>query len=128
MNYILATVEIQTCRALGDLAEVVETCIVGLAFEKEETGRFEEVPAYVAHDSGMEFVLFGRSEGDDRDPYVLQLSARTSLTIQEYRTCVLEFVGNVLVDKETDSRGYLDYSKELAKALAEKGLRTFKIA
>ena len=88
MNSILARVELPIDRTLGELAASIGASIGGVAFKEEESGRFDEVPAYTARHSDLEFVLFGLPEGEDGDAYVLELSAKTQLTIQEFQKTI----------------------------------------
>jgi hypothetical protein len=124
---VLATVEFPINTSLESLAAKLGTVFDGLSFEKERTGRFDEVPAFVAQHSGMTFVLFGIPEEESGDAYVLELSAETLLPIQEFRKDVPEIVRSFLVDKQINSRGYLDYSGELVNALRSVGMADCKV-
>ena len=128
MKNILATVELPINMSLEAMTAKLTIAIGDIVFEKEETGRFDEVPAFIAKQSDMEFVLFGLPEGEDGEDFVLELSGKTPLSISEFRTKVLGFVGSFLVEKEANSRGYFDFSDELAKALCSKGLMARKIS
>ncbi|MFC5473537.1 hypothetical protein [Paraherbaspirillum soli] len=126
MNNIHAAVEFPIDIPLEDLAIQLEGVLGGLSFEREETGRFEEVPAFVAQQSGMTFILFGLPANELGDAFVLELSAETPLALQEFQKTVSEFVGGILSDKEINSRGYFDYSDELANALRSVGMEGCK--
>lgn len=126
-KHILATVEFPINMPLETLAGELGKAIGGITFEREETGRFEEVPAFVVKNSEMNFVLFGLPEGENGDAYVLELSAEIPLAIQEIRKTNLEFIERSIYNKEKNSRGYLDYSDELANSLSSKGLKARKV-
>jgi hypothetical protein len=126
MKNILATVELPINMPLEKLAAKLAIAVGGIIFEKEETGRFDEVPAFVANLPEMEFVLFGVPDGEDGDYFVLEFSARTELSIDEFRINILEFVGSFLVTKHVNIRGYFDYSEEMANSLFSKGLTVRK--
>ena len=57
---ILAEVEVPSVIPLEEMASKLGAMIGGIIFDPEVTGRFEEVPAFVAKDvnSGMTFILF----------------------------------------------------------------------
>lgn len=115
---------------LEEMAGKLGTVLGGLIFKREETGRFEEVPAFVAEDgnSGMTFILFGIPEGETSDAYTLECSAETELSIQEFRKNSFGLISKILTPKEVNSRGYFDYSNELATALSASGVSASKSA
>ena len=122
---ILAVVEIPNVLPFDEMAGTLGAAIDGIIFEREETGRFDEVPAFIAKDvnSSAKFILFGIPEGEYSDAYTLELSAETDLPIQEFRKSTLTFLNSFLNEKGINCRGYLDYSDELANALRTKGIR-----
>ena len=124
---ILATVELPILMPLEDLALKLEEAIGDISFEREDTGRFEEVPAFVAEETNMAFVLWGVPEREHSDVYILEMSAETPLPIEEFRNSTLGFASPFLHNKEPNSRGYLDYSDELANALCSRGIRAYKL-
>jgi hypothetical protein len=124
MKNILAEVEVSSARPLEEMARELSAVIGGISFEREETGRFEEVPAFVARDnkSGMAFVLFGIPEGETCDAYTLECYAETRLSISEFSRNLFGLMSNVLVEKNINVRGYFDYSDEFASALTANGI------
>ena len=64
MNDFIATVSFPASLPLSLLAKKIDLAFKGLHLKKEDTGRFEEVPAYVGDSGGLEFVLFGIPEGE----------------------------------------------------------------
>jgi hypothetical protein len=127
---ILAEVEVPSALPLEDMAQKLGAIIGGITFEREDTGRFEEVPALVAKDdnSGMTFVLFGIPEGETCDAYTLECSAETRLSISEFSGHLSRFMSNIFVEKDVNARGYFDYSDELATALTANGISATKSA
>lgn len=127
---ILAEVELSSALPLEDVAQKLSTIIDGFTFEREDTGRFEEVPAFIAKDdsSGIAFFLFGIPEGEICDAYILECSAETRLSISDFSRSLFGFVKNIIVEKNINSRGYYDYSDELAVALTAKGISATKSA
>ena len=127
---ILATVEIPSLVPIEQVAAKLSGVIDGIVFEKDETGRFDEVPAFIARhsNSGMIFILFGIPEGEFSDAYTFEFSAETDLPIQEFRKNTLEFLSDFLEEKGINSRGYFDYSDELAKSLSAKGIEAYRSA
>ena len=128
MRNIIAEVEVPGVIPLEEMAGKLGAIINGVFFEREETGYFEEVPAFVAKDvnSGMSFILFGIPEGEICDAYTLECSVETDLPIQEFRKKTLGLINRILIDKEVNSRGYFDYSDELANALTRNGIMASK--
>lgn len=129
MKNLFAEVEVSSALPLEEMARELSTIICGFTFEREETGRFEEVPAFVAKDgSGVTFVLFGVPEGETCDAYTLECSAETELPIMEFKRNLLGFMNGIFVEKNVNTRGYYDYSAELAAALAANGIDATKSA
>jgi hypothetical protein len=125
--HILATVELPTNLSLESMAGRVGAALGGFVFNREQTGLFEEVPAFVAQHCGMDFVLFGSPNEETGDAYVLEMSAATNLAIVEFRKSVPKIVGDFLCNKEADARGYVDYSMELASSLSAAGLKACEV-
>lgn len=126
LNHVLATVEFPISSSLADLAASLGVVVQDLKFEYEDTGRFDEVPAYVAEKDGARFTLFGTPEGQVGDAYVLEFSFDTWHSMEELRHAYRIFGDDFFVDKEVNSRGYFDYSEELAKHLRQVGFETCK--
>lgn len=125
---ILATVDIANVESFDVTAKKLGIVIDGIDFEKEESGRFEEVPAFIAKDlnSSAEFILFGIPKGESGDAYTLELTAKTDLSIQDFKKSTITFLNSFLIEKNVNSRGYLDYSDEMADALIMKGIKASK--
>ena len=126
LNRMLASVEIPAELSIDDLAVALGRLLGGLTFERDDSGRFEEVPALVSYQSGAEFILFGWPVGEESDAYVLELFAKTSVAIQDFRKTIGGLLSAIFVEKEKNPRGFFDYSDELASALCSNGLMARK--
>lgn len=101
----------------------------GIAFTVEDSGRYEEIPAYEAKAGEMEFLLLGIPEEDidHEDEYRLEFSCTTQASIAELvqrPECI--FAGQFIRDKPLNSRGFLDYSQELSDFLTSRGIEGCK--
>lgn len=125
---LLAIAEIPSVLPLELMARTLEVVIDGIVFNRDETGRFDEVPVFIANDvnSSMEFILFGIPDGESGTAYTLEVSAETELPIENFRKSTLKFVNNFIGEKKVNCRGYYDYSDELVNALNKRGVKTFK--
>ena len=125
---MLAVVEIPNLVPFEEMANRLGMAIDGIKFEKEETGRFEEVSTFIGKDlnSSAKFTLFGIPEGEFGDAYTLEMSAETALSIHDFKKSTIKFMNSFIDEKIVNSRGYLDYSDELANALIMKGITAFK--
>ncbi|ATQ77013.1 hypothetical protein CR152_22725 [Massilia violaceinigra] len=123
-NSMLAVVEIPAAASLEETARQLGRAMDGIEFTLDDTGRYEEVPAFVAGDpdEGASFILFGIPEGEEGDAYILEFSAETDVAIPEFQKNAPDFVRHFLCEKDVDASGYLDYSDELAKALNLRGV------
>jgi len=123
-KYLLARVTVPIDEDLDELAHRLTRLISGFTFEPELTGRFEEVPASVAQQDGMEFILMGAPEDEpDSDEYVLEFVSETDQSLE----ALLGqdpggFVRRFVREKPENERGFLDYSLELAQVLVECGI------
>lgn len=121
MLRLLATVEFPCSLGLAELAGKLSDVIQGFRFVEEVSGRFDEVPAYIAEVDGLSFVLFGVPEGESEESYVLEFSAETSSDLVEFVRGVPAFISLFVADKGVNVRGYLDYSIELADVMRNSG-------
>lgn len=123
-KYLIARVAVPITKDLREFADRLTQLIPGFIFDPEMTGRFEEVPAYVAQRHEMEFILMGVPEDEiDCDEYVLEFECETdqpleALLAQDTSGFVRRFVDK----KPVDERGFMDCSKELAQLLEECGI------
>ena len=122
-KYLLARVTVPIAECLDEFADRLTQLIPGFTFRPEITGRFEEVPACVAEQNGMEFVLFGVPEDELVDEYEVKFKCETNLPLevllaQDTGGFVRRFVGK----KPVDERGFLDCSQDLAQLLVECGI------
>jgi hypothetical protein len=126
MKHVIATVEFPTELPLADMAARLGAAVGNIVFEKDESGLYEEVPAFIAQESGVSYVLYGLPEEEPVGAYVLELSAQTQLSIREFWVGANPFVRTILNDKKLNSSGYFDFSDELATSLRERGIRHCK--
>ena len=120
-TYIRATVTLPVDMLFEGSAIHLEKILKGFHFR--DTDRYDEVPAFVAQEADVTFTLFGIPEGETSDVYILKLSAETPLTLSEFKKTIPEFISKIFTDKEMNSRGYFDYSEELANALCSAGMK-----
>jgi hypothetical protein len=126
-RYLLARVEIPVSESLDAFADRLTRLIPGFTFEEEMTGRYEEVPAFVAEHNGMEFVLFGVPKGEANDELVLEFECTTNLPIESLMTCDAGgFVRQFVSEKPLESGAFMDFSEELAQLLVKHGIEGCK--
>lgn len=125
MTHFLATVEFDARRSLPELAADLSR-VSGMPFRKEESGRFDEVPAYVGGAGEIQLTLFGPTEDQHERECVLELSYRTSLSLAQARTDSPEFLQSVFDGTEVDSTGHINCSLQLAILLGTKGFADCK--
>jgi hypothetical protein len=120
MTHFLATVEFEVNRSLPDLAaELGRVC--GMPLTEEDSGRFEEVPAYVGGSGEVRLTLFGPTEDQDERECVLEISFTTALPAAQARTGSPVFLRPVFDGSEVDSTGHIDCSSQLASLLKANG-------
>ncbi|XHO04457.1 hypothetical protein ACEQUB_01340 [Ralstonia syzygii] len=105
---------------LSDLATRLGE-VMGVVLLHDESGRYDEVPAFVGERAGLELSLLGAPEGHSTHESVLKVRMRTELSFETLYVSIPEFFRYVLVDKGPNARGYIDCSNELAQALGAKG-------
>lgn len=122
-KYLLARVTLPIAEDLDSCADRLTRLMPGFVFEEDVTGRYEEVPAFVARQRGMKFVLFGVPDDDVGEEFVLEFDGETALPLDKFLDedaggFVRQFVGG----KTVNERGFLDCSEELARLLVECGI------
>lgn len=120
MTHFLATVEFDAHRSLPDLAAELAT-VCGVPLAKEDTGRFDEVPAYVGSAGEVQLTLFGPTEDQEERECVLEVSFRTLLPGTQARAGSPVFLQPVFVGSEVDSTGHINCSPQLASLLKANG-------
>lgn len=81
MAFIHAVLEIQPCGTLQETAVALGRALGGLVFEEEDSGKYEEYPAYVARDPQLSYALLGIPEPEydirdvKRNTYTLQVES-----------------------------------------------------
>ena len=89
----------------------------GVAMPYDESGRYDEVPAFIGEHGELELTLFGAPEEHATDESVLVLRMHTAHPLEASRATLPKFFRTVLISKEPNARGYIDCSGELALAL-----------
>lgn len=120
MTHFLAVVEFDSHWSLPDLAAKL-AAVINLPLTKEETGRFDEIPAYVGSFGEIQLILFGPPEGEDEHECVLEISFRTSLPIMQAQESSPSFLQPIFIDSEVDSTGHIKCSAQLASLLNTNG-------
>lgn len=127
-KYLLARVNMPIRESLDAFAGRLDRLMRGFMFEEETSGRFEEVPAFVAEKGGVEFVLFGVPEGEpDTETYVLEFRCKTEQSIEAFLASDAGgFLRQFVRDKPAKDGMFLDYSEELAAVLVQSGIEGCK--
>lgn len=120
MTHFLATVEFDARRSLPDLAADLAT-VIGVSLRKEESGRFDEVPAYVGGAGEIQLTLFGPTEHQDERECILEVSYRTSPSATLAHTDSQDFLQAAFGGTEVDSTGHINCSLQLASLLQASG-------
>lgn len=123
-RHLLAMIDIPVTAKLVDVAEHLTTLLPGFSFELENSGRYEEVPAFVAKCGATSFVLLGIPDDEEGDEYQLEFDCITTKTVEQLTGDKdAQTVGLfVREEKASNSRGFYDYSKELADLLISLGI------
>lgn len=120
MTHFLGMVEFDAHRSLpalaGDLARV---CRIPLT--KEDSGRFDEVPAYVGSTGPIQLTLFGPTEDQAELECVLEISYRTSLPAKQAQAAAMALLQPVFEGTKVDSTGYINCSEQLSSLLVANG-------
>ncbi|WP_433867432.1 hypothetical protein [Ralstonia wenshanensis] len=112
----LAKVQFSAHHDLSALA-IRLSATTGVAMPYDESGRYDEVPAFIGEHGELELTLFGPPEEHRTDECVLVLRMHTEHTLEALRGTLPKFFWTVLINKEPNERGYIDCSGELALAL-----------
>ncbi|UXH76181.1 hypothetical protein [Roseateles amylovorans] len=118
-KYLIARVDIPAVEALELVADRLSQ-LTGFVFKEEATGRYDEVPAFIAEQNEVEFILFGVPEGESGS-YELKFRCETDRSIEAMLTRDAEgFLRQFVSDK---SGAFMDYSDTLAQALIRHGIQ-----
>lgn len=123
--HFLAVVEFDATRSLTDLADQL-TKVLQTQLYEEDSGRFDEVPAYVGSDGDLNIILFGPSiEQEDRE-CILKITYTTSLSKKLAQEAVTHILRPIFYSEESDCTGYVRCSEQLAVVLIEQGFSDCK--
>lgn len=73
LNSYLAVIAIEASHSLAETAQMLNGIIQGFLLNEDQSGRFEEVPAYVDCKGGIEVQLLGIPEDEASDHYILRV-------------------------------------------------------
>lgn len=126
-KYLLARVDIPATESLKIVADRLSQLMPGFELEEEVTGRYDEVPAFVAERDEIELVLLGVPEGESGSDYELKFRCETGLSIE---TLLAHDAGGFLrqfvSEKPVENGAFMDLSEELAQALVRHGIEGCK--
>lgn len=107
MTHFLATVEFSEHRSLPDLAaDISRVCEIVLT--QDDSGRFDEVPAYVASVGEVQLTLFGPTKEQEERECILEVSYRTSFPARQAQAAATALLQSVFESGELDSTGYIN--------------------
>lgn len=123
-KHLLARVDMPIRESLDAFASRLDRLIHGFVFEEETSGRFEEVPAFVAEKGDVGFVLLGVPEDEPTtETYVLEFRCTTEQPIAVLLASDAGgFLQQFVRDKPARDGMFLDYSEELAAVLVQGGI------
>ncbi len=123
-RHLLAMIDIPVTGQLAEVAAHLTRLLPSFSFELENSGRYEEVPAFVAKCGAMSFALLGIPDGEDGDEYQLEFDCITTQSLEQLAGDKdAQTIGLfVREEKTSNSRGFYDYSQELADLLISLGI------
>ena len=117
-THLLGIVHIPIFEPLKQCADRLSAALDGVAFVAEESGKYEEVPAYVGSKGDAEFVLFGVPDAESAAEYSLEFNCKTATPVSRLAVqSGVSFLAHVPDDKPRNERGYVDVSPELCAHL-----------
>ncbi|MBB4865763.1 hypothetical protein HNP46_004664 [Pseudomonas nitritireducens] len=122
MFRVAAGAEILVEGELNKLADLVAAAIKDINLEWDQSGRYEEFPAYILRLGEVEYALVGRSGEEDTDPVCFSISGWVKKDLAEIFPYLAPSVRALLASKEIPADGFLDFSDELEKLLREQGV------
>ena len=129
LSYV-AEIDIITSLSLDEVAKHLTNEIEILDFVADESGRFEEVPAYIATVGELEFVLLGPPDDVESDGCFLQLISKSDIELQEYieKYGARYFGGFPCDESMVGESGYVNATGEVLNFLRESSILEFKVA
>jgi hypothetical protein len=126
-KYLLARVTLPATETFNCVADRLSQLMPGFALEEESTGRYDEVPAFIAERDEFEFVLLGIPVGESGDDYEFKFRCETDLSIEALLARdVGGFLRQFVHDKAVSKGEFMDFSEELAQALVRQGIEGCK--
>jgi hypothetical protein len=118
-----ADIQIPNEYALQACAESLTSVLRGFKLQPDEDCRFDEYPAFIADDRGVEIVLFGIPDDEPSDWYALRLSTAAKLSLPEWHTALAgTFLQALLHHQPPPGAWRLDLSEDLARYLQDHGI------
>jgi hypothetical protein len=118
-----ADIQIPIDHALQSCAERLTSVLDGFKLERDEDCRFDEYPAFIAEDFGVEIVLFGIPDDEPSDWYSLRVSTAAKLSVPEWHTALAHTFLQPLLHRQPPPGAWrLDLSHELAHYLHDHGI------
>jgi hypothetical protein len=118
-----ADIQIPIDHALQACAECLTSMLVGFDLQRDEDCRFDEYPAFVADDHGVEIVLFGIPDDEPPDWYLLRLSTAEKRSVPEWHAALAgTFLQSLLHRQPPPGAWRLDLSDDLARHLQDHGM------
>ena len=122
-THLSARVDVPASESLEILSGRLSQLMPGLTFRQESTGRYEEVPAFVAESGNLCFALLGVPEGEHADTYVLEFDCTTDLPIDALIAGDAGgFIRQFVSEKPLEQGMFMDFSEELARLLVQRGI------
>jgi hypothetical protein len=122
-KHLSARVRVPAIAPLEVFANRFSEMMPGFNFEEELTGRYEEIPAFVAENDSMSFTLLGIPKGEPLDTYVLDFDCMTDLSIDALLDCDAGgFTRQFVKEKPSKNGFFVDFSQELAHLLVQRGI------
>jgi len=107
----LATIEITAVSSIKSVLIQLAKAFNGFEFFEDTSGRFEEVPAFVAKNGSVNLTLFGIPEDEESDVYILELSCDESMDRDAFEGIIGSELMNILpVELVAGVNGYTDIS------------------
>lgn len=123
--YLYAWLMIQKTEPFDVFVKRLTALMLGFSFKEEDSGRYEEIPAYQAISGDMQILLLGIPPEDESfdDEYRLEFNCKTNASLEHlFQSPGGEFIRKFATPKSPNSRGAIEYSQELADYLTSCGI------
>jgi hypothetical protein len=112
----LASVSIKPDRSLDDVVNALRPVLTGFSIQKDESGRFEEYPAFTGQNGGAELQLVGNPEGESDDQADFSLTVRflNAELAEVGERLGSDFIATVPAQLPMEQNGYVNLSSNLS--------------